>query len=241
MSPIAHSTTNLSDFVTNATSFRRKPESRRESDRLDTGFLRYYGWRFRNKNRSILGTVFCLLAVALLSACASPSSHFYTLTQTRAVPPGAAFSASIAVGPVSVPESVNRPEIVVQVGPNEVALDEFNRWAAPLPSEIQRVVVENLVQLLGTQRVSRYPQGSMTSPDFRVQIEVLRFESAPGDAALLEVLWTVHGKNDKEVKTGRTMVREPVSGQSYDALAAAHSRALGTLSRDLAEAIVMLE
>jgi uncharacterized lipoprotein YmbA len=185
--------------------------------------------------------VSCLLAMALLTACASPPSHFYTLSPGRDLLVGPASSVTVAVGPVTIPESVNRPEFVVQVGPNQVALDEFNRWAAPLPSEIQRVVVENLVQLLGTQRVSRYPQGPITSPDFRAQIEVLSFESAPGDAALLDVLWTVHGKREKEVKSGRTTLREPVSEQGYDALAAAHSRALGKLSRDLAETILTLE
>jgi uncharacterized protein len=182
-----------------------------------------------------------LLGMALLTSCASPSSRFYTLSQSQGMLAGPTSSESIAVGPVSVPESVNRPEMVVRVGPNEVALDEFNRWAAPLPSEIQRVVMENLVQLLGTPRVFRYPQGPINSPDFRVQIEVLRFESAPGDAALMEVIWTVRGKNEKNVKTGRTTVREPVSEMTCGALVAAHSRALGTLSRDLAEAILVLE
>jgi uncharacterized lipoprotein YmbA len=185
--------------------------------------------------------VFCLIGMALLTACASPPSHFYTLSRTQEAPPGLASNASVAVGPVSIPESVNRPEMVVQVGPNQVALDEFNRWAAPLQTEIQRVLIENLAQLLGTSRVFRYPQGPIITPDIRVQIEVLRFESVPGDAAFLDVIWTVHGKNEKEVKTGRTTLREPVSGKSYDALVAAHSRALGTLSRDLAEAILTLE
>jgi len=69
----------------------------------------------------------------------------------------------------------------------------------------------------------------------------LRFESAPGDAALLDVLWSVRGRNEKEVKTGHTMVREPVSGHGYDALAAAHSLPLRTLIRDLAEAVLMME
>ena len=183
----------------------------------------------------------CLIGMALLTACASPPSHFYTLSRTQEAPHGLVSSASVAVGPVSVPESVNRPEMVVQVGPNQVALDELNRWAAPLQSEIQRIVMENLAQLLATPSVFRYPQGPITSPDFRVQIEVLRFESAPGEAAFLDVIWTVRGKNDQEVKTGRTTLREPVSGQSYDALAAAHSRALGTLSHDLADAILILK
>jgi uncharacterized protein len=185
--------------------------------------------------------VFCLLAVALLSACASPPSHFYTLSPTRESPVGPASSTTIAVGPVTIPEAVNRPEIVVQVGPNQVALDEFNRWAAPLQAEIQRVLIENLAWLLGTSRVSRYPQGSIITPDIRVQIEVLRFESMPGSAALLDAIWTVHGKSEKDVKTGRTTLHEPLSEQGYDALAAAHSRLFGTLSRDLAEMILILE
>jgi uncharacterized protein len=185
--------------------------------------------------------VFCLLAVALLTACASAPSHFYTLSPGRELPAGPASSVTVAVGPVTVPEAVNRPEMVVQVGPNQVALDEFNRWAAPLQAEIQRVLIENLARLLGTSRVFRYPQGPITSPDFRIEIDVLRFELAPGNAAFLDVLWTVRGKNEKDAKTGRTTLREPVLGEGYDALAAAHSRALGTLSRDLAETILTLE
>ena len=46
---------------------------------------------------------------------------------------------------------------------------------------------------------------------------------------------------NKDVRTGRKTLREAVSWQSYDTLAAAHSRALGTLSRDLAETILKLE
>jgi uncharacterized protein len=185
--------------------------------------------------------VLCLGGIALLSACASPPSYYYTLTPIQGTLTGEASTASIAVGPVSVPEAVNRSEIVVQLGPNEVVLDEFNQWAGPLQADIQRVIMDNLAKLLGTPRVSRFPQGPIITPDFRVQIEVLRFESALGDAALLDVIWTVRGKSEKDEKTGRTTLREPVPEKSYQALAAAHSRALGTLSRELAEAILTLE
>jgi uncharacterized protein len=185
--------------------------------------------------------VFCLAGLALLTACASPPSHFYTLSPSRDSLAGPGSSVTVAVGPVSIPESVNRPEIVVQIGPNQVALDEFNRWASPLQSDIQRVLIENLTLLLGTPSVFRYPQGSIGAADFRVEIEVLRFESVPGDAAFLDVIWTVHGKSEKERKTGRTTLRERAAGVSYDALVAAHSQALGRLSRDIAEAILTLE
>ncbi len=249
MNPIAHTVPNPSDLVTNSTSFLRKPAAGRESGRLDAGarpgprpgLRRYDGWTFRNRGRSIQGTVFCLLAVALLASCATPPSHFYTLSADRDLLVGPASPATVAVGPVTIPDSVNRPEMVIQLGPNHVALDEFNRWAAPLQAEIQRVLIENLARLLGTSRVFRYPQGTIAAPDIRVQIEVLRFESMPGNAALLDAVWNIHGKSGKDVKTGRTTLHEPVAGEGYEAIAAAHSRALGRLSRDLAEAILTLE
>lgn len=185
--------------------------------------------------------VFCLIGMVLLTACASPATHFYALNPTQDALTVSPSTVSVAVGPVSVPEAVNRAEMVVQVGPNQVALDELNQWAAPLQTDIQRVLMENLARLLGTPSVSRYPQGSIADPDFRVQIEVMRFESALGEAALVDALWTVRGKGEKDVRNGHTTAREPLRDKSYGALAAAHSRALGTLSRDLAETILTLE
>jgi uncharacterized lipoprotein YmbA len=49
---------------------------------------------------------------------------------------------SVSVGPVSIPAVVDRPQIVVATGPNQVRLEEFNRWAAPLQNSIARVVAE---------------------------------------------------------------------------------------------------
>ena len=132
----------------------------------------------------------------------------------------------MAVGPVSVPAAVDRPQIVVTVGPNQVRLDEFNRWDAPLQNTIARVVAENLVALLGTPRVTLSPQTLSAAADYRAVIEVQRFESALGDAATLDAVWTVTRTKDGRSQTGRTTAREAAPERSYDALAAAHSRAV---------------
>jgi len=184
---------------------------------------------------------FCLIGMALLTACASPPPRYYTLSPTQETLAGSPSSVTIAVGPVSLSEAVNRCEFVVRLGPNQVALDEVNQWAAPLQAEIQRILMENLARLLSTSAVGRFPWGPLTDPDFRVQVAVLRFEATLGEAAFQEALWTVRGRSERDVKSGRTTAREVVRDHSYDALAAAHSRALGTLSRDLAEAILSLE
>ncbi len=183
--------------------------------------------------------MFCALA-PIGAGCASSPSHFYTLSPV-ATPGAAKASYSVAVGPVSVPPAVDRPQIVVNAGPNQVAIDEFNRWASPLPNDIARVVAQNLGALLGTPLVTVFPQSASVGASYRVGIDVLRFESAPGQAATLDAVWTVRATKSGQTRSGRTTVSEPVSDRSYAALAAAHSRALGRLSEEVAGAIRALE
>jgi uncharacterized lipoprotein YmbA len=186
------------------------------------------------------GAALCAV-VALAAACASsPPSRFYTLSPTAS--PGTVMSkVSVVVGPVSIPAVVDLPQIVVSAGPNQVAIDEFNRWASPLPDNISRVVVENLALLLGTAQVSQFRQSLNVDADFRVAIEVQSFESAPGDAATLNAAWIVRRLRDGRSEAGRATVREPTGEKGYDALAAAHSRALGRLSQDIADAVRALD
>jgi len=178
--------------------------------------------------------------VALAVGCTSSPARFYTLGATAA-PAAVTSKLSVAVGPVSVPAAVDRPQIVVTTGPNQVALDDFNRWASPLQDNVASVIAENLVALLGTPRVTLFPQTLNADADYRVQIEIHNFESAPGKSASLDAVWTVRRVKDGRTETGRTSARENVEGSSFDALAAAHSRALERLSADIANAIRALD
>jgi len=179
--------------------------------------------------------------VALAAGCsASPPSRYYTL-RAAAGPAAPSSKLSIAVGPVSVPAEVDRPQIVVNEGPNQVRLEEFNRWAAPLQNNIARVVADNLVLMLGTPRVTLSAQTLSADADYRAAIEVQSFQSAPGEAAILDAVWSVRRLKDGKAETGRTTVRETVQEKGYDALAAGHSRAVARLSRDIADAVRALD
>lgn len=182
-----------------------------------------------------------LLAVAMIAwGCGStPASRFYTLSAAPpASPPAVASDLSVAVGPVSVPLAVDRPQMVVTLNSNQVRLDELNRWASPLANNVARVVAENLVSMLGTPHVILSPQTA--NVDYRAAIEVQRFESAPGEAATLDAVWTVSHDADGRSRTGRTTAREAAPDGSYDGLTAAHSRAVARLSRDIADAVLAL-
>jgi len=191
---------------------------------------------------AFVATLLCVIALA--GGCTSAPSHFYTLNAT-AQPADAAAAKnsglSVVVGPVSIPSIVDQPQIVVSTGPNQVSLDEFNRWASPLPNDIARVVAEDLVVILGTPHVSLFQQSLAANAGYRVAIEVQKFDSVPGEAATLNAAWIVRRTKDGKAEAGRTTVREPASGAGFDALAAAHSRALARMSRDIADVILALD
>lgn len=172
-----------------------------------------------------------LVAALLLASCsAPPRERFFTLDAPE--PPVApSDAASIAVGPVSVPEMVDRPQLVVRTTAHEVVLAEQARWAEPLKSAIARVVAANLATELGMRLA-----GARSDADYRVMLDVLRFDSGPGEAALLDAAWTVIGPKGMR-RTGRSVARQKAESKSYDGLAAAHSAALAAISKEIAAAI----
>jgi uncharacterized lipoprotein YmbA len=191
--------------------------------------------------RNRLAAVILWALGMLIAGCvSSPESRFFTLnaTMNHAVESS---SLSVVVGPVSVPAAVDRPQIVVTTGPNQVRMDDYNRWASPLQSGISRVIADNLVSLLGTPRVSVFPQALSASADYQAAVEVQSFGSALGEAATLDAVWTVRRVKDGKRQMGRTTVRESVPEKGYEALAAAHSRAVARLSQDIAGAVRALD
>jgi uncharacterized lipoprotein YmbA len=153
--------------------------------------------------------------------------------------PGQRFSGRASEGrqgPVTIPASAGQPEFVVQVAANRVQIDEFNRWVSPLNDGIARAVAGDLVVFLGTSEVASGELANFTT-DYRVTFDVQRFESVQGQAATLEAVWTVRKTAGGAIRSGRAVAREPVRGQGYDELEAAHSRALEKVSTDIAAAI----
>lgn len=186
-----------------------------------------------------LGTAAICLALVTSACSRSPRVNFYTLAPEAKVE--AALSSrtapAVAVGPVTLPELVDRPQLVVRVDANRVEILETHRWAEPLKSEIPRLIAQNLGRLLGSDRVSSYQQYAGGDAHYRVLVDILRFESVPGESVTVETAWTLRRSAGGAPKTGRSLVREKVTGAGYDALAAAYSRALAGVSGDLARAI----
>ena len=177
-----------------------------------------------------------VIGIALIAGCGnSPKQHYYTLS-APAVPAEEKPGFTVAVGPVTVPEMVDRAQIVVRTSVHQVEVSELNRWAEPLKRSIPQVVAASLARELAPARVVVYSPGG-GSADYRVRIDVERFESEPGKAATIAASWSVRRNAGGEARAGRSMVRESADGSGYETLVAAHSRALEGVSRDIADAL----
>jgi uncharacterized protein len=182
------------------------------------------------------GAAALVVALAAAAGCASaPPQSFYTLS--AGLPPAGVSEPgpSVLVGRAALPEIVDRPQLVVRAGANQVAILEQQRWAEPLRDAIPRVVAENLGQLLATSEVSTRDE-VIRQPVCRVSLDVRRFEARPGAAVEVETLWTVACAG-ADRRIGQSRVRQPVAGGGYGALVVAQGRALDAVSRDIGQAI----
>ena len=197
------------------------------------------------KDLAILLTacVLCPLLIIIGGCSRTQTAKFYTLNALTD-PPTARQDApsenglAVGLGPIRLPEYLDRPQIVTRTGPNEVRFAEYHRWAGPLADDLSNILAENLSTLLGTNCIALYPWNSTTRIDCRVEIEVSRFDGNPGGSVLLQSRWTVFSKDRERVLGTKTSsFSEPVNGRSYEALVAAQSRAIAALGREIAEAI----
>ena len=77
--------------------------------------------------------------------------------------------------------------------------------------------------------------------DYRVEMKVLRLDGSLVGNVSLEAWWMIFsGEGNGILLTRRSAFTEPASGQDYKSLVSAESRALGRLSREIAQAIKTL-
>lgn len=182
--------------------------------------------------------VFCFVTALLTGCSRSPKVSFYTLgsvAQTGAASQSKS-APSVSIAALTLPELVNRPQLVEYINGNRVEILETHRWAEPLKNGITRLLLENLAVRLGSDRVIAYPQNSAGEPDYKVTVDIRRFESTH-DAVSVDAVWTVCRAADKAPKTGRSQVRESRGGGSFEALVAAYNRAIVSVGDEIAQAI----
>lgn len=182
-----------------------------------------------------------VMLFALTGCAATPPSRFYVLGPVASDPTviPAASAPAIGVGPVNLPDYLDRPQIVVRSGAYELRYDETHRWAENLQDNVSSVLAENLARLVPTDQVARFPWGRATAVDFQVVANISRFDAEANGTVVLSVRWKLYrGENRKRISTEKTSVfKETFQGDNYPEIVAAQSRALDAFSHEVAAAI----
>lgn len=180
----------------------------------------------------------------LFSGCGtSPAAKFYTLTpvtQQKQEMPGSGTGTvhPVAVGPVEIPEYLDRPEIVTRAEPNQLVLSELNLWGGALKADVNRVLIENISYFLASDGIPVVTWKIGIADTQRVPVQIVRFDGMPNDNIILKARWSVIGKDGKTFELVRdSNISVPVKGGGYVSVVAAMSDALGELSKEIASGI----
>jgi uncharacterized protein len=178
----------------------------------------------------------CGVSLVLLTACGqSAPTQFYTL---RSVPPATSLQMPSAVplriARVAVPATLDRPEIVREQPNNQVKVDDFSHWSAPLGQLMRATLVEDLIRQL--------PNGKVVPIDaprpaavVDISVEIVAVHET-ATALSMDVTWT---QTRPSGEAGATTVQTqtfsaPLADRSNGAYAEALSLALAQLADAIA-------
>jgi hypothetical protein len=185
------------------------------------------------------------VAVALLAGCAgtSPPTRYYLMHPMQAVAPvqlpaGSESEPSIGIGPVLFPDYLVRQQIVTRPGANAVKMAEFDQWAEPLKQNFTRVLKENLATLLDTDYILLEPWPKSLKVEYRLIVEVIRFDVDPQNTAALTARWALTREADDILLLLRKSTHTAdAGGADYHRIVIALNQVLDEFSREAADRI----
>ena len=188
-----------------------------------------------------------LLSLLFLCGCgASRPPNYYILHSLQSEAPGAVKAGadndlSIGVGPIKIPEYLDRPQMATRSTPNRIQFAEFDKWAESLEKDLTRVLAENLSILLSTDRVVVFPWPESMHVLYQVTVDVAKLDYTPDGKATLVAGWSVFGDDGRKLLAmKRSRLTVPVQSTGFEAVASAQSRAVEDMSREIAACIESL-
>ena len=189
-----------------------------------------------------------LCMATLLAGCiggGTKPSSFYSLSATAANQSANMVRSggmSLRLGPFSFPDYLHRPNIITRSTDNIMVVDEFQRWAGSLEDDFHRILGTNLGSLLETGAISVYPADSRVQARYIVQGEINTFEGILGEKVTLDIRWfVIDPVSEKTLASRQSVIIEPADGEDYASLVLAQSRAVGRLSREVADELKRLD
>ncbi|MCL7488956.1 MAG: PqiC family protein [Desulfobulbaceae bacterium] len=190
--------------------------------------------------------VVLLVLVLLMAGCprTAPVSYYQLSSNVagKTVIDGAAMDGKvIGIGPIRLPERLDRPQIITGMDANRLQVSDSHRWIEPLPENISRVLRENLSILLQTERFLFYPWSRSATVDYQLIVDVVRFDGEGYKTANLEIIWSLEdGKGTTVLQRQRSRYQAATPTPDHQGLVSALSETLTLFCREIAGELSIL-
>jgi len=190
----------------------------------------------------------CAFVSLLVGACgSSPPVRYFALSPMDSVQQQDPDDAvTLGVGPLRLPEYLNRSQIVTRGGGSELEVDEFSRWAEPLTQALHRVVSTDVDNMMNGVMVIAFPWEAVVhnEVDYRLLGEVTRFDADRSGRVVLDIQWGITATTGQaDVVIRRTQYETRAARPDDPAIVvSAMNDALAMFSRDVVRELeVMLQ
>jgi uncharacterized lipoprotein YmbA len=185
-----------------------------------------------------------LMAIALMAimGCSGGGAAvtYYTLQPAAALPTAPTpLNVDIGVGPVVLPDYLDRDTLVTRVSRNQLSVHQQHRWAGSLKNEILRVLTINLKAACPGAGVRSHPWSGPGKPDLRFRLSILQFDGPRAGHVDLKVAWTVESDLGPALRR-ETQLRQEIDGDDLEAYAAAMGYALAGLAGEMAKDVIRI-
>ena len=138
----------------------------------------------------------------------------------------------IGLGPIRLPEYLDRFQMVVAVSENKYKLIDNHRWAEKLDQNVSLALFKSLPAQLGTDRMVRYPWPQRPGVDFQVKIDILELNVDQDGQSQLVAQWSIKSK-DKTILNKRSAFTAQASTTDIDKMVQAQSECLTQLGQEI--------
>ncbi len=187
----------------------------------------------------ILKSLLLIGVTVLFTACGtSPKTNFYLLSTEHSVDIQTTDKLTIGVWKVTLPDLIDRPEIVTRTGPNTINLADFHRWAGGLSNNVSMLIANELTYNLKTGYIDVSPWSAYRNFDYQVKVHIRTFEGQfGGDSNLKGAFVILNGKGNKKLSEQIFSFKEQVKTKEYTEMAAIMSRLVVALAGKIASEI----
>lgn len=191
----------------------------------------------------------CLIMIigflAIVSGCTGKSAHtrFYLLNADTQTDQQATVNDKeglllVGIGPLEMPAYLDRPQIITRSNPNRLNLSEFDNWAEPLQETFSRLVVTHISTFLDPKVALVFPWRGSFELDYQIQVEIIQMDNNQSGDALMIARWAILTKSKEVLLSAQTKsYTEKTDINDFEAFAAAHSKNIESLCRDIAQGI----